>query len=95
MIADAGLSLLGQLQGGTHHIADVDERAYGVAAAMELHRFARSHAEHGAGDDPVELLSRAIDVGRPGEYHREVVGLVKAKKVEVAGGPAHRIRRAR
>lgn len=82
------------LQGGVAHVVHVYEGSARHAAAMQLELPAEQDEQDGAGNDAVELLAGAIDVGRARGDHREVVGRKERVQAHVAGRPRHGIRRA-
>ena len=87
----AWLPVVGQLQGGAHHILDVNEGPHGVPSSMKLHRLAGSGTQQGARNDAIELLPWAIHVGGSGEHHGEAISLMEAVEMQVASCPAHGI----
>jgi len=58
----AGICLQRYPQSGLHGIADVDEAALRIPAAVQLHRFAGEGAEHCPGNDAIELLAGSVDM---------------------------------
>jgi len=90
----AWIGLQRQPQGGLHGIADVDEAAFGIATAVKFDWLAGAGAEHGPGNDAIQLLAVPVDICRPCEHHRKAIGLVEALQMKVACGPTNGIRRA-
>ena len=66
----------GQLQGGAHHILDMNEGPHGMAAAMELHGLTGAGAQQGAGNDAIELLARAIHNTGMAQGQQDTEGLM-------------------
>ena len=66
----------------------MDEGTNGMAAAMELHGLTGAGAKQGAGNDAIELLAGAIDIGGAGEHHRKSIGMMEAVQVQITGCPA-------
>ena len=69
----------------------VDKSPYGMASAMELHRSSSAGAEQRTGNDPVELLARAMHIGCTCEHNWEPIGLMEAVQVQITGCAAYGI----
>ena len=69
----------GQLQGGSHHILDM-EGPNGMAAAMELHGLP-VRALSNVRNDAIQLLAGSIHIGGAGEHHWKAIGLMEAVQV--------------
>ena len=95
MVDVAGNAAPGHLQRAAGDVGHVDERPHAGAAAFQFQFLPSEHAVDGPGDDAVERLAWAADIGRPRERHRKPVGLLVGQEVHVAGRLRYGVGRAR
>src|SRR4030042_770934 len=63
-----------------------------MATAVELKLPSDEEKKNGPGDDSVKLLSWSINIGRPGEYHRETISAAETHQTHVRGGAGYGVR---
>jgi hypothetical protein len=81
-------------QGALRHVPDMNERANGMAAAVQRKFFAQKNVKDCPWDNAEELLSRPEHIRRPGEGHWKMIVPDESAKMQFATGTRGCIGRA-